>query len=111
MNHFLIIFLLACATTCTAQSFSTDFSCDFDAPCGEVVTKLPIASKTCTFSVFPNPTVDILMIEPPPQYVRVFDVVGRDVGDMRVVRELSQGIYFVEIKMGNCRETRKFIKL
>jgi hypothetical protein len=106
MKFLLFLFFIA-PLSMAAQNYTSDFSCDFDGSCAA----LPIASKTCVFRVFPNPTADILSIEPPPQYARVFDVSGRDVGDVRGVQDLPQGVYFLLLQNEDCRETRKIVKL
>jgi hypothetical protein len=104
---FLLFLLAVLPITLSAQNYTTDFSCDFDGSCAA----LSIASEKCVFRVFPNPTADILSIEPPPQYARVFDVSGHDVGDVRGVQDLPQGVYFLQLQNGDCRETRKIVKL
>jgi hypothetical protein len=103
--------IIACSLS--AQSFAGDFACDFVAKCGNAPPQYqpPIASKKCVFSVFPNPTSDILSIEPTPQYCALFDVSGRRIRTGFDVSDLAQGVYFLHIRDGDCRTIRKVVKL
>ncbi|WP_299381991.1 T9SS type A sorting domain-containing protein [uncultured Lacinutrix sp.] len=87
----------------------------------EIVNTLSVKNfETSSFSIFPNPVNNILNIEGEIviESVAVYDINGRLLNTITSkskkakldVSNLSQGLYFLEIKSGNKQESLKFIK-